>query len=64
MTASKRKSWARSAALCSLLMLSALLLLEQNLSQTMLDLAFAEAYSMAVETLNRAVKLVTENGVE
>ena len=30
----------------------------------MLDMAFAEAYSMAVETLNRAVKLVTENGVE
>lgn len=45
-------------------MLAALIALEQNLSQTMLDMAFAEAYSMAVETLNRAVKLVTENGVE
>lgn len=45
-------------------MLAVLIALEQNLSQTMLDMAFAEAYSMAVETLNRAVKLVTENGVE
>lgn len=45
-------------------MLAGLIALEQNLSQTMLDMAFAEAYSMAVETLNRAVKLVTENGVE
>ena len=45
-------------------MLAGLIALEQNLSQTMLDMAFAEAYSMAVETLNRAVKLVTENEVE
>lgn len=36
---------------------------EGNLSQTMLDMAYAQAYSMAVETLNRAVKDVTENGV-
>ena len=47
-----------------LLLIAGLIALEQNLSQTMLDMAFAEAYSMAVETLNRAVKLVTENGVE
>jgi len=64
MTAYRRKSWARTAALLSLLMLAGLIALEQNLSQTMLDMAFAEAYSMAVETLNRAVKLVTENEVE
>lgn len=64
MTAQKRKSWARAAALFALLLLAALIALEQNLSQTMLDMAFAEAYSMAVETLNKAVKLVTENGVE
>lgn len=45
-------------------MAAGLIALERNLSQTMLDMAFAEAYSMAVETLNRAVKLVTENEVE
>lgn len=64
MTAHRRRSWGRAAAFWALLMLAALIALEQNLSQTMLDMAFAEAYSMAVETLNRAVKLVTENGVE
>lgn len=64
MTAYRRRSWARAAAFWALLMLAGLIALEQNLSQTMLDMAFAEAYSMAVETLNRAVKLVTENGVE
>lgn len=63
MTARLGKSWARTAALMALLLLAGLIALEQNLSQTMLDMAFAEAYSMAVETLNRAVKLVTENGV-
>ncbi len=64
MTAYRKKSRGRTAALLSLLMLAGLIALEQNLSQTMLDMAFAEAYSMAVETLNRAVKLVTENEVE
>ena len=64
MTALKHRSWGRAAALFALLLLAGLIALEQNLSQTMLDMAFAEAYSMAVETLNRAVKLVTENGVE
>jgi len=64
MTARGLRSWGRSAAFFALLLLAAIIALEQNLSQTMLDMAFAEAYSMAVETLNRAVKLVTENDVE
>ena len=64
MSARYRKSWVRYTALFSLLLLAGVIALEQNLSQTMLDMAFAEAYSMAVETLNRAVKLVTENEVE
>lgn len=64
MAAYKRTSWGRTAALLVLLLLAGMIALEQNLSQTMLDMAFAEAYSMAVETLNRSVKLVTENGVE
>ena len=63
MTAYRRKSWARTAALLSLLMLAGLIALEQNLSQTMLDMAFARAYSMAVETLNSAVKKVMEEGI-
>lgn len=64
MTAGKTRSWGRAAAVFALLALAGLIALEQNLSQTMLDMAFAKAYSMAVETLNRAVKVVTENGVE
>ena len=63
MRAHKQGSWGRTAALVVLLLAAGLLALEKNLSQTMLDVAFAEAYSMAVETLNRAVKLVTENEV-
>jgi len=63
MTARFRRKWARGAALCLLLMLAGLMVLEQNLSQTMLDMAFARAYSMGVETLNRAVKQVTKDGV-
>lgn len=46
-----------------LLVCAFLMAMEQNLSQTMLDMAYAQAYSMAVETLNRAVKDVTEDGV-
>ena len=64
MTACFAGKWWRTAALCALLMLAGLILLEQNLSQTLMDMAFARAYSMGVETLNRAVKQATENGVE
>lgn len=50
--------------LLALLALTALvIMMEQNLSQTLLDMAFARAYSMAVETLNRAVHKVTDDGV-
>ena len=61
MSACIKKSWARCAALFALLALAGVIVLEQNLSQTLLDMAFAKAYSMGVETLNRAVKQVTEN---
>ena len=63
MRASRQGSWGKTAAVVVLLLAALLLALEKNLSQTMLDVAFAEAYSKAVETLNRAVKLVTENDV-
>ena len=64
MSACIQKSWARCAAFFALLALAGVIVLEQNLSQTLLDMAFAKAYSMGVETLNRAVKQVTENGVD
>lgn len=58
-----RRGWGRIAVLIALLLVSGLIAMEQNLSQTMLDMAFARAYSMAVETLNRAVDKVMESGV-
>lgn len=61
--AARRGGCLRRAALLMLLGMAALMAVESNLSQTMLDMAFAQAYSMAVETLNRAVKDVTKNGV-
>ena len=53
----------RGLLLAALILSAFLIAMEQNLSQTLLDMAFAEAYSMAVETLNRAVKDVTADGV-
>ena len=63
MTAGKR-GWRRMALLLFLCLLALVIAMEQNLSQTMLDMAFAQAYSMAVETLNQAVQKVTERGVQ
>ena len=57
-------NWLRGGILCVLALSAAAIVMEQNLSQTLLDMAFAEAYSMAVETLNRAVKDVTADGVD
>ena len=59
----KKRGCARIAVLLSLLTAAALIAMEQNLSQTLLDMAFARAYSMAVETINRAVKQVVAQGV-
>lgn len=61
--AARRGGCLRRIMLGVLLLTAVLIAVESNLSQTMLDMAFAQAYSMAVETLNRAVKDVTENGV-
>ena len=63
MTAGK-SGWKRLAILVVLCAAALLIAMEQNLSQTMLDMAFAQAYSMAVETLNGAVQKVTERGVQ
>lgn len=61
--AAGKKGCLRVVLLMGLLLTAGLIAMEQNLSQTMLDMAFAQAYSMAVETLNRAVKDVTQNEV-
>ena len=61
----KRRLRGLRAALLVLLVLTALLLAaEQNLSRTMLDLAYAQAYALAVETINQAVWEATQGGVD
>ena len=44
----------RGLLLCVLLAAAVFLLVEQNLSKTMLDLSYAQAYSIAMETMNQA----------
>lgn len=61
--AHRKRGWLRWLLIAGLLLAAGLIAMEQNLSQTMLDMAFARAYSMAVETINRAVKEVTAQGV-
>ena len=65
MTAPRRKKTGllRRLLLAFLALTAFVIMMEQNLSQTLLDMAFARAYSMAVETLNRAVHKVTDDGV-
>ena len=59
----KKGKQIRTVMLGGLVLMAMIMALEQNLSQTLLDMAFARAYSMAVETLNRAVHAVTDDGV-
>lgn len=61
--ARKKSGGMRWLILLVLLLTAAVIAMEQNLSQTMLDMAFARAYSMAVETINRAVKQAMGQGV-
>lgn len=61
--ARKKNGWLRWLILVVLLLTAAVTAMEQNLSQTLLDMAFARAYSMAVETINRAVKQAMAQGV-
>lgn len=61
--AHRKRGWLRWLLIAGLLLAAGLIAMEQNLSQTMLDMAFARAYSMAVETINRAVKEVTAKGI-
>ena len=61
--ARKKSGRLRWLILVILLLAAGVIAMEQNLSQTMLDMAFARAYSMAVETINRAVKQAMAQGV-
>ena len=61
--ARKKSGGMRWLILLVLLLTAVVIAMEQNLSQTMLDMAFARAYSMAVETINRAVKQAMGQGV-
>lgn len=61
--ARKKSGGMRWLILLVLLLTAAVIAMEQNLSQTMLDMAFARAYSMAVETINRAVKQAMGQGI-
>lgn len=54
----------RILVLCVLLAIAGLILLEQNLSQTLLDMSYAQAYSIAVDTVNRAVRECIGAGVD
>ena len=58
-----RHRWVRVTVIVALLITAAVIAMEQNLSQTLLDMAFARAYSMAVETINRAIEQVVAQGV-
>lgn len=59
----KKRKCVRWAALVLLLLTAAFLLIEQNLSQTLLDMAYATAHSIALETVNRAAQQVVGEGI-
>ena len=59
----KMRHGGRIMILFLLLVCAGLMMMEQNISQTLLDTAFARAYSMAVETLNSAVQKVMDSGI-
>ena len=59
----RQKKGMRIVILLMLLALAGMIVLEQHLSQTLLDMAYARAYSLAVETVNRAVQKTVADGV-
>lgn len=59
----KRQHWLRGVILAVLLLALVGVLLEKNLSQAVLDMAYAQANSAAVETINRAVSEVMKDDV-
>lgn len=59
----KKHGRLRVAVLILLLVAAMFLLLEKNLSQTLLDMAYATAHSIALETVNKAAQQVVGEGV-
>lgn len=59
----KRRSWLRLLLIAILLLTVVFLFVEKNLSQTLLDMAYATAHSIALETVNRAAQQVVGDGV-
>ena len=53
----------RWAVIVVLLLIAAFLILENNLSQVILDMAYADAYSLAVKVINSAVADVMHSGI-
>lgn len=60
----KKKGCLRIALLVALLLAALGIAAEKNLSQTLLDMSYARAYSIAVETVNGAVKKAVGEGVK
>lgn len=58
-----KRRWSRLLLLLALAMVAMMLLVERNLSKMMLDIAYAQAYSLAVKTINQAVWDVMQGGV-
>jgi len=58
-----KHGWLRWMILLILLITILFLLVEQNLSQTLLDMAYATAHSIALETVNRAAQQVVGDGI-
>ncbi len=60
----KRHKICRRIVLFLLIAAAVFLLIERNLSQTLLDMAYATARSIALETVNKAIQQVIGNGLE
>lgn len=54
----------RRVLLAVLLLCALFLLLERNLSRTLLDMAYATAHSIALETVNKAAQQVVGEGID
>ncbi len=63
MSKAKKHSWLRVAVLLLLLAVALFLCLEKNLSQTLLDMAYATAHSIALDTVNKAAQQVVGEGI-
>ena len=59
----QKRSWLRWGILLLLVVTILFLLVEQNLSQTLLDMAYATAHSIALDTVNRAAQQVAGEGI-